>query len=628
MAALTKFTNVDACGYFLNGSPFLLPAGIDARSAGVLADGIVLSDVAISSGSAVADSASHTFTVFDIGKLITVAGAGASGGPLNTTIASVQSGNAVLSANATATVSNAASTFGTDDTAAWNNAVAQALLNPLGSTIIMPIGLSCVSGSITWYSKLSMRGFGAGKSILKWMSLSDMTSAVINMPSGSAATPYVDCQFQDFEIDCAAATQATYHINGKQFLAQYMVRPVFQRLYLHDSPATGLGTDYLVDAVIIGNVIQNCGRLNPGTGGGGAGIGIGVGSTLNESYTVVGNHCIGNKTFGIFFETEFNGSVATNSFAVVTGNYVECSATSRAGIGDCGLSKFNCTGNTIDGTLGCLSGIAIEGGTLGFNPGNAGLISSNVVNNCLNGIAIDYTIALPGSPANCQYVIEGNRINGSANNGISINANASQLLSELVIRGNTIAGSSKAGIGLFGAGGMKNVTIQGNDLFNNGIANVGTSNQAGIQVGTGCNIVNLRVINNVAYDDQTTATQQYGLGISNSAVTGAFVSGNDFSKVGTQGIILFGTGSLAGVITNNPGYNPQGALAVTPAASPWTYTAGNTPEVLYLTGGTVSAVVKSGITLATASPCSVALDPGEAVTVTYSVAPTAAADRK
>jgi len=75
-------------------------------------------------------------------------------------------------------------------------------------------------------------------------------------------------------------------------------------------------------------------------------------------------------------------------------------------------------------------------------------------------------------------------------------------------------------------------------------------------------------------------------------------------------------------------FAPQGVAAITVGASPFTYTAGDTAEVIYITGGTVSLVVKNGITVFAASPCTVHLGPGEAVVVTYSGLPTMNRDRK
>jgi hypothetical protein len=79
---------------------------------------------------------------------------------------------------------------------------------------------------------------------------------------------------------------------------------------------------------------------------------------------------------------------------------------------------------------------------------------------------------------------------------------------------------------------------------------------------------------------------------------------------------------------SNPPWQPQGAATIAVGASPFTYTAGATPEAVYIRGGTVSDVAKNGRTLFVASPATVMLEPGEAVVVTYSAAPTMEKDRK
>lgn len=80
------------------------------------------------------------------------------------------------------------------------------------------------------------------------------------------------------------------------------------------------------------------------------------------------------------------------------------------------------------------------------------------------------------------------------------------------------------------------------------------------------------------------------------------------------------------------GFNPQGVAAITVTASPFTYTAGPTPEYVTIDGGTITTVVKNAITLysfgGTAARCGVWLEPGEAVTITYTVAPVCNKDRK
>jgi hypothetical protein len=56
-------------------------------------------------------------------------------------------------------------------------------------------------------------------------------------------------------------------------------------------------------------------------------------------------------------------------------------------------------------------------------------------------------------------------------------------------------------------------------------------------------------------------------------------------------------------------------------ASPFTYTAGNTPETVHVFDGVVSSITKNGVQLARVTNVSVNLDSGQSVVVRYSVAP-------
>ena len=68
------------------------------------------------------------------------------------------------------------------------------------------------------------------------------------------------------------------------------------------------------------------------------------------------------------------------------------------------------------------------------------------------------------------------------------------------------------------------------------------------------------------------------------------------------------------------------AANVTPGASPWTYTAGASPETHYIRGGTVSLISVNGTYVATATdasvPLTINLRPYDSYIVTYSVVPT------
>jgi hypothetical protein len=87
------------------------------------------------------------------------------------------------------------------------------------------------------------------------------------------------------------------------------------------------------------------------------------------------------------------------------------------------------------------------------------------------------------------------------------------------------------------------------------------------------------------------------------------------------GSVIDAGGNTGLEFRNIKGYNPVGPSTVTPGASPWTYTAGPSPEVLYITNGTVSSIVKSGVALTASTNASIYLQPNQSVVVTYSVAP-------
>lgn len=118
-------------------------------------------DGAITTGTPNFTSVTAGFTPADVTKTISVAGAGAAGVRLVTTISAYVSPTAVtLTANAATTVAGAIASFGTDDTAALN-AMFAALLP--GSRVLLPnLANFLVSAGLTWANKaLHVTALGA-----------------------------------------------------------------------------------------------------------------------------------------------------------------------------------------------------------------------------------------------------------------------------------------------------------------------------------------------------------------------------------------------------------------------------------------------------------------------------------
>jgi len=183
-------------------------------------------------------------------------------------------------------------------------------------------------------------------------------------------------------------------------------------------------------------------------------------------------------------------------------------------------------------------------------------------------------------------------------------------------------GNGEAGVRV----GVDNTSVTNCVIKNNG--QVGSTYTYGIVFFS--DRKNVVVSGNRIYDDQSSATQTYGIfgdgyaaGVSGNTI---HIFNNDLSDNGTGAIggnMVLSGGNITPQfsIKNNAGYNPVGVSAITEGASPFTHTADSAPETVYITGGTVSSVVKGGVTLFTSTDCTVELEPSESVVVTYTVKP-------
>jgi hypothetical protein len=198
----------------------------------------------------------------------------------------------------------------------------------------------------------------------------------------------------------------------------------------------------------------------------------------------------------------------------------------------------------------------------------------------------------------------------------------------------SIVGCSAQGMtvsGIDASGGVTNLAIMGNVL-----KGTATATGPGIHVG-GSGVVRAVVQGNVLRD-WNDAVVHLASAV-DVLIVGNYIGGVSrplFDNGGASGIVahnVLGAGTPTTTGTGvryyaNKGWQPQGTATITVTASPFTYTAGPTPEVVYIRGGTVSDISKNGRTIFTQTEQTVVLEPAEAVVVTYSVAPTMEADRK
>ena len=562
---------------------------------------------------------------------------------VNSQIASVSAGDATLSTTLQTTISGSAiATFGKNDYNGITSAIAAVSAQTNGGVVKIPIGLCVTNASLHLPTSVSISGSAAGGSIIKWISLTDQTTPIIvNNQSYSASTctkaiaiaHSANQTVSNLEIDGSAATAASYNLSAKgvSLPCSYNAR-IFNN-YIHDTAATAVATDFGYQSSVTTNLIVNAGRLGQ-LGAGANGIGQGLVDAGGDSYVISGNTIINPAHYGAYVESQTSGSSPV-SIVSITGNTIIAGPNSlasatgaAAGIGNSGSNGAIISGNYVIGygtysTVALWQGISVDAGTLSTASGAATSIVGNVIRSVYEGIQFNYYVVPPGTGVAANSTISGNTVLDSQDIGIRIVPNSSgSQLDGIVISGNVVSGSGSAGVAIIGAGDANNIGVTGNVISNNGKTVATAYRQSGIAIGT-TNALNLIISGNRIYDDST-ATQKYAIGInSGTTVTGA-ISNNDFT--GTPTAPFLRNGTLTARVSDNRGYNPVGAGSTTPGASPWTYTAGITPEILWLYGGAVSSVAKGGTTIATGVPAGIPLQPGESVVVTYSSAPTAIVD--
>lgn len=210
--------------------------------------------------------------------------------------------------------------------------------------------------------------------------------------------------------------------------------------------------------------------------------------------------------------------------------------------------------------------------------------------------------------------ISNGTVASAVGNGINISANNLEVnVAACVASQNSYSGMNISG---------NLVNIVGNTCTDNG-ANTGAAaeNRAGLKLSSGRLIVQANTLTNRVAG---TGTQQIGIHLTDGV--NCVVEGNNVAGNMANAIVLAGT-STTNRITGNPGYNPAAMDTVVAGASPWTYTAGPTPEDIYLKGGTFTLLTSETQTLATAASAAtqyllVPLSPNQSFTLTYSAAPT------
>lgn len=496
-----------------------------------------ITDAAMSNNGTTLTSASANFTVGDVGKFISIPGAGllissTGGSPQPCFITNYISATQVtVSRKALATISSQTITipgawviWGSDDTANLQNAINSSVTNK--RQLLIETGRYLITSSLIPLSNMNIRGQGWGNSILSPVGSGFSTIQYL----GTTSTPLNDVKIEDIEFDGMGVAVNTYATLNKALYMRPMVRPYFNHLYIHDHSATGLGCDFMRNYQITNCLLYHNGRQVSefNTGGGGSGIGIGTGTWTEEAGLISGNTSTDNGNNGIFTESQ-SSNIMSHGVRMI-GN--DCRWN-----GNTGISDRACEGTIIEGNTSEYNGTSgIEAGQ-GFVAGLYSkdlLISNNQIRYNPTGILAQWKAGGLNIKNNIVYSTNGSTGAG----GISITAIASGTQTILNIQENSISETGNAGIILVSG------TVPTVEIDNNTIANVGLSTSTRrAAINSSISATRFYIRNNKAIDTRATGskTGSYGFNMVTGTIAYLGYTGNDFSTMADGTEIISGT---------------------------------------------------------------------------------------
>lgn len=170
-----------------------------------------------------------------------------------------------------------------------------------GGTAYLPPGEYRLRGPIDLASGVLLRGEHPGATTLRTVGAG--YAAIEGF--GTVDEPLTDLGVADLAIDCSSlGEEGSYSTGEKCIYAQYVRRCRIAGVYAYGAPATGIGTDFMVDSLIHGCVAERNGRFwEPGRIGAN-GIGVGAGRYPVETITVSDCHALDNGNNGVMFEAQ------------------------------------------------------------------------------------------------------------------------------------------------------------------------------------------------------------------------------------------------------------------------------------------------------------------------------------
>ena len=522
----TEYTNVKAYGATGN--------GITTASSGV----------SIANGSVMLTVVGASFASTDIGKRIIVPGAGAAGANLNAVIAGVSSPTLVtLTANASTMLSSVSEsvTYGTDDTAAINTAIAAAS----GGTVFFPAGIYMVGAALAVGVATRLLGASQNGSVIK---LAVAATQLLNVTSSNVTIENLtfDGMFNvSGQVATFAVSLSTITVKSTTFTSSHNYGVYFNstsNLLVDGCSFTKAGVTelfYGINAACSNVNIVNNYCDNQGITASGITVGIWVDwfasgplTNLNISDNIVFYPGRGaTETDGIVVSVGTAGNADT---IVVGNNVIQCVGASTSGFGIEIAACTNCS--VIDNTISCVggTGIVLESAATGTCSGNSIKSTTSDSGAGISLVAVDWDV-------NSNYIA--GFVYGIATT-----------VGDVAIDGNSIS-SSNTGIYYYvNAGGPSNISCNKLRACTYGITTYGAT------------------VRNLSIVDNSIDGGGYGITFWGTAHSHCLCSGNQITSTNTYSSapatgVLFLDQTAAGVLII--GQNSAGANAI--LLTPTTY---------------------------------------------------------
>lgn len=291
-----------------------------------------------------------------------------------------------------------------------------------------------------------------------------------------------------FTVDGNKANQSSGYTYG---IVTTSDNTTIKNLYVKDTRYEGINASDCINALIENNVVEDAGKPGVDTSNYGAGIKINSAQQAKVLY----NRIDGSLSDGIMEKDDY--STEDTEYFEIIGNVITGVITDqRSSIGVHGGMQGKIVRNNISDTADTANGVnGIR--VVNYNEDNSDLIiGDNYIESV--GSSIEFGVD--------NVIVRDNIIKMFGENGDGNGIFASG--ENIIIKGNQILGANQHGVFIYD--GSSNVVISDNIIKNAGL-NYG-GNTSGIRLwGSTYGLSNVIINNNIIYDDQATATQDYGI---------------------------------------------------------------------------------------------------------------------